>query len=416
MAVTTQVLFERPQQEITSLLSQRITQCTSVSLVAGFATVAGLERIAPPLVANPQKLEHLVVGAGTFSAFEAFDGLVGMGVPQDRLLVHLGMSRLRGVGKFERFRPMLHSKIYLMDMGSNGAAVFVGSHNLTAFALGGLNGEAGLLLEGDATDPVFEDLRRHVAASVAGAVQYDPTMKDAYTWWAREYFDGLRIEANDAPTDSESRKTIVILAALVQGKVPKAGDVVYFEAPAALNEARSLGVDIHLYLFDTLPTSAYEALSRLGSARYALACKAVGVEEGRGAEEVNANWWIDDRRNPKLLETPKPFKPRTMPDMHQVRAQIGSTLTGGVEYLFDSGRTSWAAVLDTEKPHMAAEGAAGFLKVPRRRRTEEGEWYPVQALEEADAPLRREVALALKESAPGSGSFILISPRLRRLK
>ena len=33
----------------------------------------------------PDKLSHLVVGAGTYSAYEAFDALIGEGVPRDRL-------------------------------------------------------------------------------------------------------------------------------------------------------------------------------------------------------------------------------------------------------------------------------------------------------------------------------------------
>ena len=42
---------------------------------------------------------------------------------------------------------MLHSKVYLLDMGDDNACAFVGSHNLTGFSLLGLNGEAGILIE-----------------------------------------------------------------------------------------------------------------------------------------------------------------------------------------------------------------------------------------------------------------------------
>ena len=46
---------------------------------------------------------------------------------------------------------MLHSKVYLFEMPEEKSTAFVGSHNITGFALGGLNGEAGVLLEGPAS-------------------------------------------------------------------------------------------------------------------------------------------------------------------------------------------------------------------------------------------------------------------------
>ena len=39
---------------------------------------------------------------------------------------------------------MLHSKIYYMELPDSKACAFIGSHNVTSFALTGLNGEAGI--------------------------------------------------------------------------------------------------------------------------------------------------------------------------------------------------------------------------------------------------------------------------------
>ena len=66
MTVSAQVLFGKPQQEIASLLRDRLDRCTSASLVAGFITVEGIEAIADPLRSHPAKLNYLVVGAGTY--------------------------------------------------------------------------------------------------------------------------------------------------------------------------------------------------------------------------------------------------------------------------------------------------------------------------------------------------------------
>jgi HKD family nuclease len=59
---------------------------------------------------------------------------------------------------------MLHSKVYIFELGGGASAAFVGSHNLTRFALYGLNGEASVLLEGKEPDNV-----RQVAARVLAA-------------------------------------------------------------------------------------------------------------------------------------------------------------------------------------------------------------------------------------------------------
>jgi hypothetical protein len=239
-------------------------------------------------------------------------------------------------------------------------------------------------------------------------------MKDAYAAWAAEYFDGLRIEANDSPTDMENRRTVVIFAELVDGKVPKPNEVVYFEAEAALNEAKFIGGDVHLYLFDTLPRSEHEALANLDTARYRLACRTAGVEEGQGSIEVNAQWHILDRRHPKLERAPARFRPSTRHNVHQVRAEVVRQLVEPIAYSFESGRKNWKAVLDMESPQSVTREEADALKVDRRRRTEEGEWYPVRNLVPAEAPVSKQLALALKDSAPGSGSFILVAPRRRR--
>ena len=57
---------------------------------------------------------------------------------------------------------MLHSKIYYMEMPNDQACAFIGSHNLTSFALRGLNGEASVLLEGPRERPEFASVREHV--------------------------------------------------------------------------------------------------------------------------------------------------------------------------------------------------------------------------------------------------------------
>ena len=65
---------------------------------------------------------------------------------------------------------MLHSKVCLMEMENSRSSAFIGSHNLTGFALMGLNGEAGVLLEGPSSSAEFDDIRNHIATAVRQAV------------------------------------------------------------------------------------------------------------------------------------------------------------------------------------------------------------------------------------------------------
>src|SRR5262245_10606087 len=150
-------------------------------------TVEGFESIAAPICAQPDKLQAIVVGAGTWRAYDAFDRLLALGVQQDRLRVHLGHSRPTTSGArhpFLRYHPMLHSKVFMFTLDHEICATLIGSHNLTGFALTGLNGEAGVLIEGLAGAQPFTDVGKHIDAAVAESVQYDPLDREAYAWWA----------------------------------------------------------------------------------------------------------------------------------------------------------------------------------------------------------------------------------------
>ena len=422
MTVTVQVLFDQPQHEIASLLRDRLTHCARASLVAGFMTVEGIEAIAAPLRAHPSKLAHLVVGAATWRAFDALDRLLAAGVAPPALHVHLGHTRPTGTNRhpFARYHPMLHSKIYLLDMGDGQAAAFVGSHNLTGFALHGKNGEAGVLLEGPADAPQFVALRRHVDEAVRQAVRYDPGMKEAYAWWTMQFIDGLYAEANgDLPKDADNMRTIVVLAAYTSGRLPRPGQVIYFEIPEALDRIQSMQAEVHIYIFPTLPPTSSQALASLGTAIARLSCKVEGIEAGRGGIELRADWHIDNRRRPELNLTVLPFRPTPASGMQQVRVRVQGAIAGQYEYLFDPGKVAWTPIYDPEGALMATpdgEKVEGneltLLDSPAR---EDGPWQRVRGLQRAKPAGSDARQLALWESTPESEAFILFSPRRRKL-
>ncbi len=419
MPVQVQVLFDKPQREIKSLLQARLDHCQAASLVSGFVTIEGIEAIAPPIRVNPTKLNHIVVGAGTYRAYEAFDGLIASGVPLDRFFVHLGHSRATASSKakhrFYRYHPMLHSKVYLLDMGDGSTCAFVGSHNLTGFALLGLNGEAGILIEGPSNSSEFNSIRKHIEESVAQSVPYSPGMKEAYSWWSTQFIEGLRAKFNDQPREDEAKRTIVILAVQIEGTLPQANDIIYFEIPEALGRIQSFQAEVHIYLFTKRPRTPFEGLARLDEAVGSLWCQVLGLEDEQGGVELRADWYFDSRANPELKPAPKPFRPHPSPGMQQVRVKVWNKVFDKFEYLFESKKVSWEPLFNEESAIRPAPSERELLQSLKLVPPEDSDWFLVRGLSSGEPTGSVAYRQALKESAPESGAFILFSLRRRKI-
>jgi hypothetical protein len=423
MPLSAQVIFDTPQQEVASELRRLFRRCRSVSIVTGFATVAGVETLLADLHAHPDRLQTLVVGAATLQAFDAIDTLLTAGVAADRLFVHLGHVRPKGgdPGKIWGYHPMMHSKVYLFEMDDGTSAALVGSHNLTKFALQGLNAEAATLLTGPTKDPEMRKVCEHVRQCRDQAVPYDPALKAGFAQWASDYFRGLWVESYSAPTDVDRHQTVVMLLARPAGRLPKGGETIYFELPLALQQRiKNTNTEAHVILLPTPPASAQAALRAVGSAVAALRCRVVGLDDSARVREVETDWHIPDRRAPVVTPAPRPFRPASSSGMQQVWAEVEETLRHEYEYLFESDRVAWIPVYDTTRPLRPQGGNADspptLEQRPRRRsREDDPEWYPVTALRRFEPEEPEELQKALLDASPASESFVLFSVRRRRL-
>tara|TARA_R110000868_G_scaffold43803_8_gene146995 strand:- start:10240 stop:11406 length:1167 start_codon:yes stop_codon:yes gene_type:complete len=384
------------------MICDRLARCGEAQIVSGFATPDGIEALRARSYSN--KITRFVLGAGTFKAFEALDDLLTSGLPPNAARVHLGHTRATGGRKnpFARLRPMLHSKVYYFEMPDGKAAAFVGSHNLTGFAMRGLNGEAAVLLEGETSDTVFDEIRAHVAESYRQAVAYDTSLKEAYALWFREYLEGLRIETSDMPRDDESRRTVILFAKAPAGRIPSEGDRVYFELDLRITDVKAIDTEVHLHLFETMPANPAEALSRSSQSDTALLGKVEAIDSAAGSAEVRADWFIDDPSNPELKPAVAPFRPILSPGKQQVRAEISEDLMTRFDYLFDSGRGKWVPTLGNET---VVEEGTDLV------------WSRVEGLREQESgEVGQQMMLAdLREISPESGSFVLFSRRRRKL-
>ena len=402
MTVKATFLHSMPQLEIASRVRVCIAGCKTAQIVSGFATPDGMDALRANTASN--KITHLVLGAGTFKAFEALDGLISSGLPPGAARVHLGHTRVTGGRKhpFARYRPMLHSKIYFFEMPDGMATALVGSHNLTGFAMRGLNGEAGVFLEGPSSDQIFGEIRLHIAESYRQAVPYDTSFKEAYALWYRDYLDQLRVDTADMPRDAESRRTVILFARPPIAGMPSAGDVIYFELDLRITEVNAINTEVHLHLFSVLPVNPAEALSRSGYSDTALRGKVEAIDSAAGSAEVRANWFIDDPSKPELKPAVHPFRPTLSPGKQQVRAEVKSDLKDRFDYLFDAGKGGWVPTLGGDTLIDAETNDT---------------WTSVKGFREPETAhgAQHSMLSDLREVSPESGSFVLFSRRRRKL-
>jgi len=404
-SVNTTILFKTPQRAVASFVRDRLDRCESASLVAGFVTTDGIDAIG--LLTDPKKLELLVIGAGTYKAFEACDQLLDAGVQDERLRVHLGSSRPVG-GGFAKFHPMLHSKVYLMEMKDGSACAFIGSHNLTGFAMRGLNGEASVLLEGPSSANEFEEVRGHIGEAARKAVKYDRSMKDAYNWWAVRFLGGLKEYLDDRPRDNRgSEDIIVVLAECAGPALPGVRDTIYFEIPEAI---RAMGTEVHLYLFDQLPATPALALNQTETAKCVFHGEVVGLEGGSGGLELLADWQLRTGGQESTLAptTDGRVRPRTRDGRRQVRAEIHN-VGAGFEYGPVPSPSAWVPVLDDEDKIVETDEASHRAETPQAGRI----WQRVNGLIQKEESRTTPYRQAVERMSAESGSYTLLLRRVR---
>lgn len=359
-------------------------------------------QILEPFRENPTRLAALIVGAPTAMALKGYDTLLKLGVPPENLHVHLGKTSTinpnpdkAGSQRFHRFHPMMHSKAFYLSMNDNRAVAIVGSHNITRFALHGDNCELAVLLDGDANEPALAQIRSHISACKAEAVQYDPTRKEAYGWWTSQAWAGYQYEAErEQLIDYEVKPTIIMLSCVIGSLAPSHREVAYFELPEAL-PITAVGTEVHLYLFDNEPTCSADALSHTPECT-AWRCRTISTGIDARTAEGAADWAVDSPGRARLERTAHPFRPKPNPGQRQVFVRLEAMLESRYVYEFDS-RDRWYPVFGDQKEEEFAT------------------WQRVIDIRQQPRSVKPEVALALYDVSPRSGNYILFSDRRQKL-
>jgi HKD family nuclease len=397
------------------MLTELIRRCASVSIVSGFATPDGLEVIKDALAPQYQKLDPLIVGAVTQKSLQAFRELQPPGSDGCRIWIHLGYSRDTKTGRhrFYRYHPMLHGKLYYFKMPDGTATAIIGSHNVTSFALSGMNGEIAVRLDGPAADEQFRRIESYVAECKRQAIPYDPKQKEAYVWWSSQFYDGLKRKTFDLLSDAEFRRTIIIIAASDKSLRLKPRTLLYFEMPSALRmQIRS--ADVHVYLLPNLPGSGSKAIPRLPAVGVAYKGYVVGFEQEGGAMKVRAGWEFDAERG---LLSPTDSDETHTPSHPEGKQQIRAVILGRMYERYDYRFTSpaWKPEYAGSADDIVMPSAVADLVQPLQiKPPEDGTWQRVVALK-PHRSYSPAVESALRVTGEDATYFLLFSfTRIRR--
>jgi hypothetical protein len=309
---------------------------------------------------------------------------------------------------------MLHSKVYYMELPNSQACAFVGSHNVTSFALLGLNGEASVMLEGPLGSPEFEKIRSHIETARQQAATYSASLKEAYAWWTREFFEGLSTEIG-LPQDWTTTRTILLFAEADRTNRPKIGEHIYFELPEGIEQIQSLKTEAHLFLFAKLPSNPSQAIQSSLQADAHYTCVTLGAENQQGNREVVAQWVIDGSQTPKLRQVAGGVhRPNTSVGMQQVRAEVTQAGVVSFEYLFERERVGWEPELSENERLLPHHDVVDRVSLVEGRGKAGDGWQLVRSLNPRTGHAREKDEVALRRASPESGSFILVSLRRRR--
>lgn len=299
-AATTTFLFDEPRSEIAAHILERASKAEAIDIVTGFATREGLEKIIEPIEEKPEKLRSIVIGKATTRACDALDYLRHkIGVPEERLKVHLGFAKDEThLPKSDKYRPMIHSKLIYMDLPDNKACAFIGSHNLTAFALSGENGEAGVLIEGDKDDENLKKVKRQINAINNDARIYDHKKRDFYIHWNQSYMSGFQAEM--FPQEDEDPRTVLIFAT-TQNCAPEINKNISIKL--SKNSFPNIqGAEVHLYIFDKLPETAEEAFYEKNKAQKKFIGKIEDANSNKREGNLIINYSISENNKPCIFE------------------------------------------------------------------------------------------------------------------
>lgn len=365
MSINIEFFSHFPQQEIAEKMKEEVKNCDRISIVTYIITKGGIKSIIDDKQLSNldfirDKLKTLIVGKVNEGSCKALDYLLDQGFPNEKLRIHLGYAGKQG-NQYEKYYPCVHSKIFLLET-KNRAVAFVGSRNITSYALKGLNSEASVILTGDIQSQCFEEIRNHIESIKYESVPYQRYFKEVYIKWTASKSKNInKIKLNLSSEEDKGKEVILIPTENKnQQYTPEVGDTIYFEIndndinsyEEYLRKINRLGDRINLVVYKTLPTSIIpEKLENEQKVLQIFDCKVQGLETG-GMNEVQANWYIKNKILEKIQE--KAYRPQVSEhddkNRKQYRIEVVGKITGDCQYSSSQFLTKYEAKIDEVSP------------------------------------------------------------------
>jgi len=329
-------------------LGKDLGAAQGVSIIVGFMTQSGVDSIKGFLKRNPSRLKVLVVGRAGAAALSALSQMQKqLDLADGVLKIHLGRaSQPIGYQAPNPFRPMMHSKIYYLESGED-AIAFVGSNNLTQFALRGDNCEAAVRLEGKKNDAEFTRIRSHIDGVVSESTDFDSTKMDIYAAINTRYLRSMIDE--DATAGLVDDSAIVLAALRIKPKLPKPREIVYFEVPAKSKEYYNYvpGKRIELHLLRKQLSRDLRQITRWSFKCFEAEVTMVdrtGLEgtQGTPTTPTTVDWVIDG--SPPTLRKTKNYSP--VSKALQILAVFGEPIRVRYDYFWTAPPVDFSSTVD----------------------------------------------------------------------
>ncbi len=375
-----QFFHSTPRGDFRPVLGHLFARPGPVRIAVGFLSRKGVRDLASTF--DVRRLEWLVFGhpgPEDLAAASELEIVLGKG----RVFLHPGYGTPReamfGVHAYRR--PMLHSKIYLNDGDDREYSAFIGSVNVTGYAIEGRNAEAGVLMVGPKSDPQYGRINSALNGIKAQAIAFDSAAIPTYLDWYRCILRGLEEELDRGEEVLAPTVSVIALAAeFPGGRVPIANECLYFEVPRDYVESfPKIDQDVDVWLYPVAGGAPTVLAARTTTTSLTgKGASARGTTGGRKGTFDEIDWIIRDLANP-LVEyyNKKPSPPPTSPQQVVV-SFLGST---------------------ADAYGMANEAELSYSAVRTRRP------YPSLTLREADSQETDRGIERRPEGADSSGLF-----------
>ena len=289
-----------------------------------------------------------------------------------RVYLHLGWTTPQESGG-EATR--MHSKVFLAAAGS-GFQLWVGSHNLTASALGGANIEAALMYDASTLDQVIVDAEAHLVACRDDAQLFDPARLDEY----------LQIQAAKKQQQVGIDTTAIVVHVEEQWPIATLPAVVHVRLPTEVydNIARN-GYDVEFFVHPTGTLGQSPHMSP-GVRRYSgriVDENYTELHSGGGSASAlpAATHWLEFNHVPTLIE---PGTSQVRP-LTQIAVRLDRLEVRPDEFIYSAGNRQGKAEIASTPDAVRLESAPDELLpffTPASRRGEKLIFTPREHVQE----------------------------------